>query len=282
MRCVAIAGVGLIGGSFALALRKAGFGGRILGVSSPATLERARALGVIDEAADLAQAAAEADLIYLSQPISRILQTIRDLTGMIRPGCMVTDAGSTKAQIVDEATRCLPVGQFLGGHPMAGKEARGVEAADPELFRNLPYVFAPASPELLGTRPAKDLVDWVRSFGAIPVVVSPPEHDRAVAFTSHLPQLASSALAVALSEEEPLNQLLRTSGPGLHDMTRLALSPYDVWRDILATNASNVDQALSLYIDKLLEFRENLTTSKLEDQFSVAEQVAKRVRRRTA
>jgi Prephenate dehydrogenase len=126
MQTVAIAGVGLIGGSFALALKQAGFHGRILGVSSPRTLDEAMRLGVIDEPATLEEAAARADLIYLAQPIRGILGTLTELGGRIRPGCLVTDAGSTKLQIVKHAVAHLPVSQFVGGHPMAGKESRGL------------------------------------------------------------------------------------------------------------------------------------------------------------
>ena len=133
MKTVAIAGVGLIGGSFALALRKAGFKGRIVGVSSAATIDKAFALGVIDEALPLAEAAADADLVYLSQPISRIIETL----GVLDTDALVTDAGSTKA-VICETARKLKRGRFVGGHPMAGKESRGVEQADADLFRGRP------------------------------------------------------------------------------------------------------------------------------------------------
>src|SRR5260221_13984256 len=129
MRIVAIAGVGLIGGSFALALRKAGFGGRILGVSSERTIVEALRLGVIDEGVTLERAESEADLIYLAQPILQILDVLTRLKP--KPGALVTDAGSTKARITAVAESHLKDCQFVGGHPMAGKETRGVAAADP-------------------------------------------------------------------------------------------------------------------------------------------------------
>ncbi|HSV13378.1 MAG TPA: prephenate dehydrogenase/arogenate dehydrogenase family protein, partial [Tepidisphaeraceae bacterium] len=141
MNTVAIAGVGLIGGSFALALRKAGFQGTIIGVSSPATVQKALSLGVIDEAMPLAEAVSAADLVYLAQPISQILETL----DVLDTDALVTDAGSTKAVICDRARRLK---RFVGGHPMAGKESRGVEHADADLFRGRPYVLTMHEPQL--------------------------------------------------------------------------------------------------------------------------------------
>ncbi len=125
MNKVAIVGVGLIGSSFGLALRKHGFTGQIVGVSSAAAIEAGRAAGAIDAGVSLRDAAATADLIYLAQPVDRILSTIEKLSGLVRHGALVTDAGSTKAAIVAQAMQFLPQIDFLGGHPMAGKEQRG-------------------------------------------------------------------------------------------------------------------------------------------------------------
>src|SRR5437764_15004523 len=128
MQNVTIIGTGLIGASFGLALRKAGFAGSIAGVSSPGAIADAMASGAIDRGAPLAEAVAQADLVFLSQTIGRILDTIRHLDPLLRPGALVTDAGSTKCEIVDVARQSITRAQFLGGHPMAGKESRGAEA----------------------------------------------------------------------------------------------------------------------------------------------------------
>ena len=143
MRTIAIFGVGLIGGSFALALRKAGFTGRILGVSSPDTIRRALELNVIDAGVPAEEGARAADLIYLSQPILRIIESLPELSQWVQPGSLVTDAGSTKSMIVEQAAALFAPGQFLGGHPMAGRERRGVDAAEADLFRGRPYVLTP-------------------------------------------------------------------------------------------------------------------------------------------
>ncbi len=138
MRTLAIAGVGLIGGSLGLALRKRGFPGTILGISSPKTIETALSRGAIDRGVTLQEAAAEADVILLAQPISVILQTIEELIPIARPDCLITDAGSTK-RLICERGGALPC--FLGGHPMAGKETTGIGAADADLFSGRPWIF---------------------------------------------------------------------------------------------------------------------------------------------
>ena len=279
MDTVVIAGVGLIGGSFALALRKAGFAGKILGVSSPATIEAALNAGVIDAGVSLEQACAEADLFYLAQPIRPILKTIDTIADMIRPECLVTDAGSTKSEIVTFATQRLTRCQFLGGHPMAGKTSRGVAVADADLFQGRPYVLTPNNKFDLETPAALHLVSWLEKIGAIPIVLSAEEHDRTVALTSHLPQLASSALAATLAAKLDNDNQLRVAGPGLSDTTRLAQSSIEIWEDILATNTTAIGQALDAYIDKLRFFRQNLTNPALRKEFEVAAELARKCRR---
>src|SRR5260370_13572378 len=276
MKTVAIFGVGLIGGSFALALRKAGFSGRILGVSSPATLQRALDLRVIDEGAPAREAAQAADLIYLSQPILRILEILPDLNDWVQPQALVTDAGSTKSTIVARATSAISRCQFLGGPPMAGREQRGVEAAEACLFEGRPYVVTPRLQSELETAKARELLDWIGRIGAFPVILGPEEHDRIVAYTSHLPQLASTGLAALLDgREEPQS---RVFGPALVDSTRLALSSFDVWGDILDTNRASIQEALRAYIAKLEEFRQSLDSPAMRSHFEQGAHFAGQVR----
>jgi prephenate dehydrogenase len=279
MKNVAIVGTGLIGASFGLALRKAGFAGTILGVSSERALADAVAAGAIDRGAPLAEAAAQADLVFLSQAIGRILDTIRRLDPLLRPGALVTDAGSTKTEIVDLARQFITRGQFLGGHPMAGKEKRGAGQADANLFQGRTWVLTPDEPADLETPAARDFRDWLGRIGASIVVLDSEEHDRVVALTSHLAQLASTALAATVSDCVTEKRHLRVAGPGLADMTRLALSSYELWRDILATNYEHIDRALSRYIQKLEHVRENLRTRALDEEFARAANLAARLRR---
>ena len=276
MKTVAIFGVGLIGGSFALALRRSGFSGRILGVSSPATIQRALDLHVVDESASARDAAQAADLIYLAQPILRILEILPELNAWVNPQTLVTDAGSTKSTIVAKAAGALLQCQFLGGHPMAGREQRGVEAAEAGLFEGRPYVLTPRSPSELEAPNSREFLDWIRRIGAFPVILGPEEHDRIVAYTSHLPQLASTGLAALLAgREEPRS---RVFGPALVDSTRLALSAFDVWGDILVTNQAAIQQALKDYIAKLDEFRRSLDSAAMRDQFESGARFAGQLR----
>ncbi len=276
---VAIVGTGLIGASFGLALKKAGFGGRILGVSSARAVEDALAHGAIDGAASLEEAAGAADLVYLSQTICRILGTLPKLAHVVKPGALVTDAGSTKAEIVARAACLNGRAQFLGGHPMAGKEKRGAAEAEPDLFAGRTYLLAPSSPKELETPAVREFVEWVRRIGAVPVVVTPEEHDRVVALTSHLPQLVSTALAAELAERLTRPEHLLAGGPGLADMTRLAASSWEIWADILATNAGPIDAALAAYIEKLQALRADLGAGRARREFESGAAFRARLRR---
>jgi prephenate dehydrogenase len=233
------------------------------------------AAGAIDRGVPLAEAAGSADVIFLSQTIGRILDTVRHLDSLVMPDTLVTDAGSTKCEIADTAAAQLTRCQFVGGHPMAGKEKRGAEAADADLFQGRPWVLTPLDRAEVDTARVRNFVNWLRKVGATPVVMDPDEHDRLVAVTSHLPQLASTALAATVSAAGRPD----ISGSGLVDMTRLALSSYDLWRDILATNSGHIDRALAAYIQELEHIRENLRTRQLQEEFERGARLAERIRR---
>jgi prephenate dehydrogenase len=275
METVAIVGVGLIGASFGLALRKSGFSGEIIGVSSHSALAAGLARGAISASATLAEAAQRADLIYLSQPVDRILETIPQLAATLRPGTLVTDAGSTKERICECALTHLPAGSFLGGHPIAGKEQRGPDAADADLFRHRAYVLTPGSTPTNHAAPFRAALN---SFGAKVLEMSPAEHDSTVAFTSHLPQLISTALAATLYREDNA-KLTQIFGPGLLGMTRLALSSPELWTSILSTNRSHVSEALNAYIRVLCELQGTLGERKISHTFEEASAFATAVRK---
>ena len=279
MKTVAIVGTGLIGASFGLALKSAGFAGRILGVSSARAIEEALSRGAIDEAAPMEEAVASADLIFLSQTIDRILSTLPLIAPYVRPGALVTDAGSTKTEIVNRAASSLASSQFLGGHPMAGKEQRGAAHACADLFRYRTWILTPTGPGQLDSPAAVEFAGWIRKIGALPLVLSPEEHDRVVALTSHLPQLLSTALAATLAERLSDPEHFRAGGPGLADMTRLAGSSYEIWREILATNASAIDSALSACIAKLESIRAGLTSETTQQTFESAATFSSKLRK---
>jgi prephenate dehydrogenase len=280
MKTVAIFGVGLIGGSFALALRKAGFEGRIIGVSSDDTIRAAIALNVIDAALPAEEAAAQADVLYLAQPIHRIVESLAELAGWVKPEALITDAGSTKQAIVNRASQVVSRAQFLGGHPMAGRERRGVEAAEANLFQGRPYVFTPRSASELETPAAREFLQWIPRIGSFPVIMDPEEHDRTVAFTSHLPQLVATALAATLDgRPEPQTGVY---GPALGDSTRLALSSFGIWRDIFETNRDQILVALESYIVTLQAFQQALDGGSMRRHFDAAARLATQVRDRPA
>jgi prephenate dehydrogenase len=279
METVAIFGVGLIGGSFALAIRKAGFAGRIIGVSSDDTVRAALASHVIDEALPADVAAAHADLVYLAQPIHRIIDSLAELDAWVKPGALITDAGSTKQAIVERAYRVISRARFLGGHPMSGRERRGVEAAEADLFQGRPYVLTPRSVSELEHPAVREFLGWIPRIGSFPVILTPEDHDRTVAFTSHLPQLASTALAATLDgRPEPQTGVY---GPALADSTRLALSSFDIWGDIFDTNRHQILVALESYIAKLQEFRDHFEGDAMRRHFDAAAHLAAQVRDRT-
>lgn len=276
METVAIAGVGLIGGSFALALREAGFAGKIWGVSSERTIDAAVKRGAIDRGVSLEEAAEGADLIYLAQPILKIVDAIPKLAGA-KEGALITDAGSTKGRICETGRKHIRRAQFLGGHPMAGKESRGVEAAEAGLFRGRTYFLTPREVSELETPVARIFVEYVKKMGAHVVPIAPGAHDQLVARTSHLPQMLSTALALALSETVGL-AAKAGAGPGLLDMSRLAMSSYEIWEDIVETNRGEIDSALGMYMRELEEIRRRLRDGSLKDPFEIAGNFSKSLR----
>lgn len=278
---VAIVGVGLIGGSFGLALKEAGFSGEIVGVSRPATIEAALEHGAIDRGAPMEAALAESDLVFLAQPILRILDQLPEVARLARPGALVTDAGSTKEAIVRRAAEVFRDSQahFLGGHPMAGKEGRGVAIADAALFRDAVWALTPAANTEASPIEA-DFRKWIKRIGASTLELSPKEHDRVTALTSHVPQLVSSALAAAVSSGLGDLEHLRVAGGGLRDMTRLAGSSYEIWKGILLTNPENIRASLDLYLAEITAFRDHLTSPELAERFEQAQILHKKTRNR--
>jgi prephenate dehydrogenase len=260
MQTVAIVGVGLIGASFGLALRKSGFSGPILGVSSAPAIAAGLATGAISAEATLKEAADKADLIYLAQPVDRIIETLGWLGPMARKETLITDAGSTKLAIA-QAASILQNASFIGGHPMAGKETRGAQSADADLFRNRPYVLTPN-----GSPVPESFRQLLHAIGASVIEMTPEDHDATVALTSHLPQLVSTALAAFLANQNNSN-IEKVFGSGLLDMTRLALSPADLWSSILSTNKSNVIQGLDRYTKVIAAIKDAVEANDLEAIF---------------
>jgi prephenate dehydrogenase len=254
---ITMVGFGLMAGSLAASLRKTGFKGKIIGVSRPATLSRAGQLDLIDEGFDyceLDKGVKQSDLIILCTPILRIIELIQELGAnaqWLSPGCIITDVGSTKAWISDTARKCIPDSfYFIGGHPMAGSEKSGVAASDPFLYQNSICVLAP-QPNVPDERISALSMFW-ESTGAKVKIMGPHTHDRIAAAVSHLPQMLAVDLVNLLSEynKEDKNYLSLAAG-GFRDMTRIASSGYSMWKDILATNKTEIQNIIRIYMEKL-------------------------------
>lgn len=265
---VLVVGVGLIGGSFALGLRRVGFAGRILGVASQATLSRALSLGVIDRGCRLAEALPDSDLIYLAEPVTRIMDRLEEVRRLVPDHALVTDVGSTKRRIVKSARDLFRGGpDFVGGHPMAGKEGRGVGLADPELFDGAVYALVPTGRSLPDSPVLREFRGWLEAMGCRQKVMTAEDHDRTVAWTSHMPQLVSTALAATLSNWIQRPADLEIAGRGLRDMTRLAASPHAVWEAIIQTNGDVIDEALRSFVEASEALRASLATDTGAEHF---------------
>lgn len=278
---ITIAGLGLIGGSLALGLRRAGFSGEIAGCDRPEVLAAAVERGMVSGGnVDPVVAAQGSDVIVLATPVGAIIDLIERLGPVVPASTLLTDSGSTKREIVERAQQVFGSAagtRFLPGHPMAGAEQGGLDNANAELFQGAPWVFTliNGQPEP-GTKSA-EWIQLVEAMGAKPVFIDASRHDRLCAWTSHLPQLISTALASSIESEFGNDEAVRTiSGRGLQDMTRLAASSYSIWRDIVATNSKNIDDVLLRYEQHLSHMRENLRGPALREEFEAANLFRKR------
>ncbi len=276
-RRIAILGTGLIGGSFALAARKKG--ATVTGYDRPDVLaEAARLAAIHHAAADVATAVQEAELVVVALPIGAALDILPIVARHAAPGALLTDVCSTKERICGAAKKLFTrPARFLGGHPMAGREAGGIAHADAELFRGAKYALI-TQPEDDDPRVQK-FVQSLRAMGAEPVWMDAAAHDWAASIVSHLPQLAAVALAGVVRDETDETGLpLALAGAGLRDSLRLAGSPYGVWRDICHSNPENIRRALDRLITALDHLRNNLTTRELAAEFEAANDVYKILR----
>jgi prephenate dehydrogenase len=247
---ITIIGCGLIGGSIALSLKRRRPESSIVCLDLPERLPAIREAGVSDQIGTMEDIAAhipDSSIVILATPVQSILDTIAHIGPLLREHTIVTDVGSTKKMVMAEASKLLPSDvYFIGGHPMAGSERSGVEAADPLLFSDRVYALCPypdtPSNALL------TMIELVESLQAIPITIDPEEHDRIMATVSHLPQLIAVALMhAALAGDAEHAMLDKLAGRGFLDMTRLAASDYGIWKGILETNAEAIGQAVDRF-----------------------------------
>jgi prephenate dehydrogenase len=231
-------GCGLMGGSFALALKRAGLVKRVVGYSkSPSTTERARAMGVIDvEAPSALLAVSGADIVLIAVPVAATEATFKAIKHLVTPSMLIMDVGSTKRDVIDAGRRALRehIGSFVPAHPIAGKELSGVEHSDPDLYAGRQIILTPIERTL--TVQLQKAVDVWTALGCRVLQMSPEQHDAAFAAVSHLPHLISFALMNAISGQPQGKDYLSLAGPGFRDFTRIAASDPKVWRDIMVSN----------------------------------------------
>ncbi|MDX1548603.1 MAG: prephenate dehydrogenase/arogenate dehydrogenase family protein, partial [Rhodothermales bacterium] len=278
MQRIALLGTGLIGGSLGLAWKQRRPGLTVVGFDHPDVLDAAARRGAIDaKAATLEAAVRGADAVVLAVPLAPMLRLLEQIAPHLDPGTLVTDVGSVKTPVMEQARRVLPpVNPFVGGHPMAGAERGGLAHADALLFENATYVLCP--PEgvphgaFVDRHPA--LISLVEDTGARVLVLGAARHDRIAAAVSHLPQLVAVALthyAAGLHADD--DAFLRLAAGGFRDMTRIASSPFDLWRQILTGNQGPILDALAGFAATVQRFRNRLIEDDLdalEDAFDAA------------
>ncbi len=283
MERVIIVGTGLIGVSTGLALRTAGFAGRIDGWdSSQLEMGAAIQMGAIDGRAgsreDALELARLANVIVLAVPVLAIKDWMRLLAPVVQAGQLITDVGSTKLEIVELAEQLFAdekAAIFLPGHPMAGKESGGALLAESGLFEGAMWLFTPVRSEM--TPIEKEWRGWVGCFGSRTLDMDARKHDELCAWVSHLPQMLSTALSALLEEKfGDAPEIAAIGGRALKETTRLGASPYSMWRDVALTNTEPVANTLLALEQRLQHVRENLRTPELREEFALANKFRQR------
>jgi prephenate dehydrogenase len=277
-RKIVIFGAGLIGGSFALALRKAGAVSEVVGFGrSQATLDEAKRLGILDRiGSNVANEVSDADLVLLATPVAQMSEIFARIAPHLGPQTLVTDGGSTKCDVVAAARASLgdKLAQFVPAHPIAGAEKSGASAAMADLYQGKKVVLAPL-PENAQSSVARVRQAW-EACGAVVSELTPEEHDGVFAAVSHLPHLLSFALVHDLAQRDNKDLLLSFAASGFRDFTRIAASSPEMWRDISLANREALLRELQQYMNELATLRQALTdndAAKLEEIFSQAREV---------
>jgi len=246
-------GCGLMGGSFALALKRAGLVKRVVGYSkSPSTTQRAMSMGVIDvEAPSALLAVSGADIVLLAVPVAATEATLKAIKHLVTKDMLIMDVGSTKRDVIDSARRVLRdhIGSFVPCHPVAGKEVSGVEHADPDLYTGKQVILTPID-RTHAAQMHRAVQVW-EGLGCKVLKMSPEAHDAAFAAVSHLPHLIAFALINGITGQGPGKEYLSLAGPGFRDFTRIAASEPKMWRDILLANRQELLAQSKIFQDTL-------------------------------
>lgn len=276
---ITIIGVGLIGGSLGLAIKRKFPDVWVTGYDKPGVLRRALKRGAIDSAAwSIESALAAPDLVILGTPLAATLELLPKIAHRVASRVIVTDVGSVKSAIVKRSAQCFRAHNFIGGHPMAGVELSGVEAAHPLLFENAVYVLTP--PPRVSKQALHRLSSFLHLLGARVLVLDASTHDSVASAVSHLPQLAAVAIMNTVGQKHRGSaKNLRLAAGGFRDLTRIASSRFEIWRDIFDFNRKNVVHALDLFIAELLRYRALAARggSKLEKEFAQSRLLRSRI-----
>ena len=266
----AIVGLGVIGGSLAGALRKYEVSERISGITRSDAYLRAQEMKLIDKGYpidELEKAVKDSDLVILAVPIRKICAFMPEILPIVKKGCIITDAGSTKHVVIEVANTYGSEGKyFVGGHPMTGSEKTGFEAANPDLFRNRPYavVRGDKTPDEVTAR----IVEMVIKIGAKPIQLDAVTHDRIVAGVSHLPQVLATALMNVIGgENENDDRYFLMSGPAFREMTRIAGSSFSIWDDIFVSNRRNITTVLQNFVEELKRVQKSIDKPSVQKDF---------------
>jgi prephenate dehydrogenase len=277
---VTVIGLGLMGGSLAMALRRAGLASPIVGCGRAALTERAIELGMIDAGTQsAAEAVAESDVVFLCTPVETSIALLAQIAPHLRAGALVSDVGSTKQTFAAAAREIfgpLAAERVLPGHPLAGRELSGLENASADLYQGCVWVLTPLADGSEMTAAQRVFISALEAIGARVVLSTPQQHDRTLAYTSHLPQMLSTALALTLAEAfEADDPALQVHAGGLRTMLRLAASEPKMWEQIAASNQQNISYALERMESVLRALRESLGQPEFRAKFEHAREFAK-------
>jgi prephenate dehydrogenase len=279
---VSVIGLGLMGGSLALALRRAGVAGHIVGCGRAALLRRALEMGAIDSGCeDAGESVAESDFVFLCTPVETSIKLMAQIAPRLKSGALVSDVGSTKAAFATAARAIFgdkANQRVLPGHPLAGREVSGLQHASADLYAGRLWVLTPiaGAGEKDLTSGQRELLAALEAIGARVTFSTPEEHDRTLAYTSHLPQMLSTALSLTLEQAfGPGNQALQVHAGGLRTMLRLAESDPAMWEQIADSNSQNIAGALENLEGELRKLRESLGRAEFRKKFEQAREFAK-------
>ncbi|MEJ2628232.1 MAG: prephenate dehydrogenase/arogenate dehydrogenase family protein, partial [bacterium] len=275
-KTIGIIGLGLMGGSLSMALKKKYPSQKIIGVDDKQSTKYALSIKAINQSfpiKEVKKCIALSDTIFLCTPIDQILALLPEISKSAKPGCLITDVGSTKRSIVKQAQKFFPPNiYFIGGHPMTGTEGSGINAANPMMFENAVYALTPS--QQIPPHHIKYLGGLLEGIGAKVYFLSPALHDKIAAAVSHLPQLVAVSLVNVIAKyQKTSSHYIKLAAGGFRDLTRIASSPYDIWDDIIKTNNDEISLFIDEFMVQLQTIQKKLINKNLKEDFKNAAKI---------